>query len=215
MTLRRLHSSGARPDGPTARESVDDGVYPVREDSLLLLPFARVVPGTTLLEVGAGKGAASLEAARHGARTVATDLNRRALEGLRACAGTERLRLEVVRTDLARGLGRFDRILANPPYLPTRPEERDPDPGHNLALDGGTDGCAVTARLAESLADHLNAEGDALVVVSSLQSAVGLAAIDATWKRSGGRRDVVAERWLEGEQLRVWRFQRGRGPDDA
>jgi release factor glutamine methyltransferase len=185
------------------------GVYPPREDSLLLLPFARVAAGTSLLEVGAGLGVASLAAARSGARVVATDLNLEALRRLRAAARAERLDVSVVRTDLANGLRRFDRVLANPPYLPTRPEERDPDRGTNLALDGGPDGCRVLARLLESLPDHLVPGASAYVVGSSLQNGRALAALEAAWRRRGGKQEVVAERSLEGERLVVWRFGLG------
>jgi release factor glutamine methyltransferase len=185
------------------------GVYPPREDSFLLLPFAAVAPGTFLLEVGSGAGVAALTAARCGARVVATDLNLEALRRLRAAASAEHLDVHVLRTDLADGLGRFDRVLANPPYLPTRPEERDPDRGTNLALDGGPDGCRVLGRLLERLPDHLAPGGTAYVVGSSLQNGRALAAIEAEWRRRGGDQAVVAERVLEGERLVVWRFGLG------
>jgi release factor glutamine methyltransferase len=192
-----------------------DPVYPPREDSLLLLPFARVAPPCSVLEVGAGAGLASLEAARRGARVIATDRNPHALRHLRELARAERLDVEVVRTDLAEGLGRFDRILANPPYLPTRPEERDPDRWHNLALDGGPDGCRVTARLVASLPEHLTRTGLAFVVVSSIQSPEGLESIGTAWTAAGGRREVVAERALEGESLQVWQLSIGPPRDPA
>jgi release factor glutamine methyltransferase len=185
-------------------------VYPPREDSQLLLPFAEVPPRTLLLEVGAGAGLAALAAARRGARVVATDLNPYALRRLRARARSEKVDLALVRTDLARGLGRFDRLLANPPYLPTRPEERDPDPWHNLALDGGPDGCRVTARLVAEMEEHLTAAGTAFVVVSSRQDPEALERIRQGWAARGGSVEVAASRRLEGERLEVWRFRPGR-----
>jgi len=202
---------------PSSRERRDRrSVYPPREDSFLLLPFAAVASGTSLIEVGAGSGLAALEAARRGARVVATDRNPEALRLLRARALAERLDLSVVRTDLAAGLGRFDRLLSNPPYLPTRPEERDPDRWTNVALDGGLDGCRVLARLVHDLPDHLAPGGAAYVVGSSLQAGRALAAIVAEWKDRGGDQEVVADRWLEGERLFVWRFSlRDRTPVDA
>ena len=202
---------------PSSRERRDRrSVYPPREDSFLLVPFAAVASGTSLIEVGAGSGLAALEAARRGARVVATDRNPEALRQLRARALAERLDLSVVRTDLAAGLGRFDRLLSNPPYLPTRPEERDPDRWTNVALDGGLDGCRVLARLVHDLPDHLAPGGAAYVVGSSLQAGRALAAIVAEWKDRGGDQEVVADRWLEGERLFVWRFSlRDRTPVDA
>jgi methylase of polypeptide subunit release factors len=129
--------------------------------------------------------------------------------------------LELVRTDLARGLGRFDRIVANPPYLPTRPEERDPDRWQNLALDGGPDGCRVTGRLVEELERHLSPGGEAFVLVSSRQDPDALARIRSGWASHGGSVEVVAAEWvrstgdllvcahreLEGERLEVWRLR--------
>jgi len=190
-------------------------VYPPREDTYLLLPFAQVPPGTTLADVGTGAGLAALTAARHGARVVATDMNPVALRRLLEAARAEHLAIKVVRTDLLRGLGRFDRILANPPYLPTRSKERDPDLGINLALDGGPDGCRVLARLVRGLSRHLAAAGIAYIVVSSLQDPSRRAAILARWVSGGGSYEVAATRWLEGERLDVLRMWRSGAPDRA
>ena len=186
-------------------------MYPPREDTWLLFPFAHVAAGTRFLEVGTGAGLAALEAARCGARVVASDLNPHALRQLQRRARAERLDLALVRTDLARGLGRFDRIVANPPYLPTRPEERDPDRWHNLALDGGPDGCRVTARLVGELDEHLRPGGEAYVITSSLQDPAALGRIRAEWETKGGEVSAAAARPLEGERLEVWRFTVERG----
>jgi release factor glutamine methyltransferase len=203
--MSRFHA----PDSGSAPSSGESApVYPPREDSRLLLPFARVASGTSVLEVGTGSGVAALEAARAGARVVATDLNPWALAALRHRARKEHLALEVVRTDLGAGLGRFGRVLANPPYLPTTPEERDPDPWHNLALDGGPDGCRVLARLVGSLPDHLGPGASAFVVVSSRQDPAALRSIAGRWEALGGRHERVARRELEGETLEVWELAR-------
>lgn len=207
--IRSHRAEVSAPEGRGRRPPFrDDGppVYPAREDTLLLLPFARVGTGTRFLEIGAGSGLVALEAARSGARVVATDLNPYALGRLRELARVERLDVDPVRTDLARGLGQFDRIVANPPYLPTRPPERDPDRWHNLALDGGHDGCRVTARLIGELDEHLLRSGEAFVLVSSLQSASALRRIRTGWFRRGGKLSVAASRQLEGERLEVWRL---------
>jgi len=195
------------PADPEDPPPFEGPVYPPREDTFLLLPFARVAPGTRFLEVGAGSGLAALAAARAGARVVATDLNPFALRRLQHRAAAEGLSVDPVRTDLARGLGRFDRIVANPPYLPTRPGERDPDRWQNLALDGGPDGCRVFARLADELGEHLGPGGSAFVVVSSLQQADALSRIRAGWESRGGGVAVVDARVLEGERLEVWQFR--------
>lgn len=185
-------------------------VYPPGEDSWLLLDSVRVAPGLRVLEIGAGTGIVAVAAARAGARVVATDVNRFALSELRKVALRDRLAVEVVRTDLARGLARFDRVYANPPYLPTRSRERDADRWTNAALDGGRDGCRVTARIVRELPQLLRPGGSAYLVVSSRQSTARLAEIRDGWRARGGSVGEVVRRQLEGERLAVWRFALGR-----
>jgi release factor glutamine methyltransferase len=204
---RRDHARAAGIPPVAGTREASASFYPPREDTLLLLPYAAVRAGSSLLEVGTGSGLLALTAARRGARVVATDRNPFALRAVAAIARAERLDLQLVRTDLARGLGRFDRLLANPPYLPTRPEERDPDRWHNLALDGGPDGCATTARLVASLDDHLALGGEAFVLTSSLQSGARLRDIWAEWRARGRSVEPVARRDLSGERLEVYRFR--------
>jgi release factor glutamine methyltransferase len=70
--------------------------------------------------------------------------------------------------------GRFDIIVANPPYIPTgevaglAPEVREHDPA--LALDGGADGLDAYRRIAGGLAPILNEEGVALFEVGGGQA---------------------------------------------
>ena len=187
----------------------DWAIYPAREDTFLLLPFARASKGEKVADVGTGNGLLALTAARTGARVVATDLNRHALAVLRARAIAEGTALETVRTDLLAGLERFDRILANPPYLPTRPDSREPEPGDRLALDGGPDGLRVTRRLFETLDQHLTPTGRAFLLTSTLQDRDGLAQILGTWLGQGGSVERVASRSLEGERLEVLACARG------
>lgn len=185
---------------------VEARVYPVREDTKLLLPFASAARGSRFLEIGCGAGTASVAAAEAGARVVATDLNPWALRALHRTATTRSLDIATVRTDLAHGLRTFDRILANPPYLPTPPGSRDPDRWVNLALDGGVDGLLVTRRLFAELPEHLTPGGAAFLLVSSRQPVVELEKLRATWTARQGAVDEVAAIGLEGERLAVWRL---------
>ena len=184
-------------------------VYPEREDSRLLARFARPRPGDDVLEIGCGRGLASLAAARHGAHlVVATDLNVSALRALLRRARTENLPLDVLRTDLAAGVRRFDLILSNPPYLPTSVHERDPDPWEDLALNGGPDGCRVTARILRTLPGHLTPSGQAYLLVSSLQFQARLKQLRHRWIERGGRcRTVAREQWGT-ETLSIWCLSR-------
>ncbi|HLY77549.1 MAG TPA: HemK2/MTQ2 family protein methyltransferase, partial [Thermoplasmata archaeon] len=195
---------------PRRRREASGAVYPVREDSRLLARFARPRRGERVLEVGCGRGVATLASARRGARlVVATDLNPAAVRAVLRRARNESLPVEAVRTDLAAGLRRFDLILSNPPYLPTTARQRDRDPWENLALDGGLDGCRVTARLIAELPHHLAPRGRAYLVISSLQSRERLNEIRRRWLRGDGDCSTVArQRWGK-ETLSVWRLSRG------
>jgi len=184
-------------------------VYAPREDTALLVRAAARCQGATVLEVGAGSGAAAFAAVRAGARSVvATDLNPHALRAIRQMARADGLPVEVVRTDLARGLGRFERVLANPPYLPTTAVERDPNRWADLALNGGPGGTETLARLLGTLPRHLAATGRAYVVVSTVQSSARLVRLRARWRARGGTVRVVDRRQLEGERLVLWELRR-------
>lgn len=194
------------PNGPQPRRP---GVYAPREDSELLLPFARIPRRLRVLDIGTGSGILAVAAASSGARVVATDRNLDALRAARELARKRRVDLDCVRTDLARGLRAFDRILCNPPYLPTPVGLVDPEPGDRLALDGGATGLTITRRLLSELSPHLRPRGSAFVLFSTLQDPTERSRLLDGWMRRGGRWRVVARRELEGERLEVVRFSRG------
>ena len=185
----------------------DPEVYPEREDTELLRAFARARRGDWLLDLGTGNGALALAAARRGAGVVATDRNPAALRRLARAARAEGLRLLPVRTDLGRGIRPVDRLLSNPPYLPTPSGGEDPDPWVDLALNGGPDGCRVHARIVAGLFRSLRPGGTAFVLESSLQSPTRRERLRAGFRRRGGRVRRVAERALEGERLEIWEWR--------
>lgn len=146
-------------------------VYPIREDSILLAKSVRVKPWELVLEVGCGLGLAAITAAREGARVAASDLNPFALREVRDRARERGIAVDPVRTDLLEGLGRFDVVMFNPPYLPTSPDQVDPDPWHQRAVDGGPDGLEVVRRFLAALPDHLRPGGRAYLLVASTPEA--------------------------------------------
>jgi len=74
----------------------------------------------------------------------------------------------VIRSDLFEGIrGKFDLIIFNPPYLPTKQAERS-DQWINYALDGGESGRETIGRFLLDLAEHLRPGGRALLLISSL-----------------------------------------------
>lgn len=171
-------------------------VYPLREDSWLLAASVEVHRGETVLEVGCGRGLASLAAARAGGKVVASDRNPFALQGVRSAAHDLGLHLALVRCDLMSGLRTFDVIMFNPPYLRTRPEEQDPDPWVDLALDGGPDGLATIRRFLAQLPDHLACRGRAYLLQAAFPggSFPELPLRGLKLLRVAGTRELPAER---------------------
>lgn len=155
--------------GGTYRIHLHEDVYRPGEDTLLLAQavwqYAR--RGARFLEIGCGSGAVSLVAARSGMKTHATDVNPLAVQFASRNASGNGLSVDVRQGDLfADHVGPFDVVAFNPPYLPTKPEERIPGP-INLAFDGGLDGNETVLRFAGALA-HRDLPGLILVVHSSL-----------------------------------------------
>lgn len=175
-------------------------VYSPESDTLLLLDAAcaEVKAGDRVLEVGTGSGMIAAEIAKI-TRVLATDINPHAI--LCACdAG-----VDVVRTDLFMGIrGPFDLILFNPPYLPTRPEERIDD-WLEYALDGGESGREIIERFIGEAGRVLAPGGRILLLVSSL---TGLPEVLKFCSGYNYSPHVILQDTVEGEVLYVLRIVR-------
>jgi release factor glutamine methyltransferase len=174
-------------------------VYPPDDDTFLLLgaALALVAPGERVLEVGCGSGFISARLASR-AEVTGTDINPHALRQSRQAGVTD-----VVRADLLCGIrGPFDTVIFNPPYLPTRPEERV-DGWLGYALDGGEDGTAVIRRFATQVGRVLAPGGRILLLVSSLSDP---SRVRDTFSAQGFSCSVYSEYRMEGETLFVFVF---------
>jgi len=175
-------------------------VYQPEADTFLLLRAAQteVRAGDRVLEIGTGSG--MIAAGLGGVRCiVATDINPHAV----LCAREKGV--AVVRTDLFNGIrGTFDLVLFNPPYLPTRAEERIDD-WLEYALDGGVDGRAVIERFSSRVGQILAPMGRILLLVSSL---TGVIPVTEIFSRQGFVAAVVMEEIVEDEVLYVIRITR-------
>ncbi|MHC1632039.1 MAG: HemK2/MTQ2 family protein methyltransferase [Methanotrichaceae archaeon] len=139
-------------------------VYEPAEDTALLLRAVQdeIRSADTVLELGCGRGLISAELVSLARSVLATDINPYAVRM------TKRTGIETVQADLFRGIkAKFDLIIFNPPYLPTGPQERL-DGWLNFAFDGGITGRGTVNCFLEDLKEHLNPEGRAFLLVSSL-----------------------------------------------
>ena len=137
-------------------------------DSVGLLHAAPRRAEDDVLDLCTGSGIQALVAARHAGRVVGVDLNPRALRFARFNAQLNGLEnVEFRQGDLYRPVAgeRFDRILANPPFVPS--------PDSTLAFrDGGAGGEAILARIVEGAGGMLR-PGGRLHIVTDLVNPAG------------------------------------------
>ena len=151
-------------------------VYDPAEDTYLLLDAIDIKKNESVLEIGSGCGIISLECARIGANVISTDINPIAVELVKKNFLINQNILngnfEVRSGDLFSPIlssETFDVIIFNPPYLPTKKEQRIGGL-YDLALDGGESGIEVTKKFIGSVSAFLRKDGKAYFVFSSLSS---------------------------------------------
>jgi release factor glutamine methyltransferase len=145
--------------------NIIENVYEPSEDSFLLADEAlsEIKGSERILEVGCGSGIISaVIKANTNASVIGIDINPYAAKCTRENG------IEVIRGDLLSCIkGRFNLIIFNPPYLPTKEDERD-NGWLNAALDGGYNGRKVIYRFLEDAGRCLIRGGKILMLVSSL-----------------------------------------------
>lgn len=163
------------------RFRVSPAVLDPRPDTETLIGEAlkAMKPGCRILDLGTGSGCiiVTLLAECVTCTGVATDLSASALAVARDNAEALGVsgRLNLVQGNwLAPVEGRFELIVANPPYIPAgdiaqlAPDVRDFDP--RGALDGGADGLDAYRRIAAEAGDHLAPGGRVMVEIGAGQA---------------------------------------------
>jgi release factor glutamine methyltransferase len=154
--------------------SLHPEVYDPAEDSFALLDSLKITSKDTILELGTGCGVIALACACQGAKVLCTDINPYAVRLTRQ--NIERNRhlltghIEVRQGNLfsvVKNSERFTIILFNPPYLPTKRNERT-DTWFNVATDGGPTGLQWTKQFLQGLRKHLQPDGAGYFLFSSL-----------------------------------------------
>lgn len=149
---------------------VPKNVYSPSDDTFLMLDALAKIPieGKKVLDVGTGSGILSLFCAARGAHVTATDVNELCLQTAQMAAGALGLSIRSILSDMFSNVReQFNVIIFNPPYLPSSTVE-------DRTVDGGPDGTALSKRFLRSLADHLERDGTALLLVSSLNDSASL-----------------------------------------
>lgn len=145
-------------------------VYPVSEDSILLIESLEIGGGEEVLEIGCGSGVVSLHCAGNGCIVTAVDINPNAVECTAYNAEMNDICLDVRLSDVYSDVKEsFDLIIFNLPYLPVEEEGLQ-----EAAWSGGPDGLGPLPGVLEGSDDHLKDKGRIVIVVSSLMDQDGL-----------------------------------------
>ena len=103
---------------------------------------------------------------------------------------------------------RYDLILSNPPYVPTRelgslPEEFTKEPA--MALDGGRDGLAIIRKILQQSRERLQPHGIVVLEVGGLRAAMDrtLPELDLHWLHTEDGEDCVCV--VQAARLAHWR----------
>lgn len=140
---------------------VEDGVYEPAEDSYLLIKALEVKGNEKILDMGTGCGIIALHLAKKGCKVVAVDINEKAIENAKKNAKANGLKIDFRKSNLFEAINeKFDLIVFNPPYLPTK--------GEDLAWDGGRDGIEIIKKFLEDAKNYLERNGMIYIVLSSL-----------------------------------------------
>ncbi|MCK4319282.1 methyltransferase [Candidatus Micrarchaeota archaeon] len=142
-----------------------NSVYPPSEDSFLLAETTKHLKGK-ILDMGTGPGFIAITNAllNPSNQVTAVDINPKALFSARENAEKKNLNIHFIESDLFSNLkGRFDYILFNPPYLPSKKTQE-------LALDGGKEGSEIILRFLEQAKNFLSPEGNIFLLLSSFNN---------------------------------------------
>ncbi|WP_019926075.1 methyltransferase [Nocardia sp. BMG111209] len=169
------------------------GVYRPQSDTAMLLTAAgaAVPAGGRVLDVGTGSGVLTVAALRSGAgRVTAMDISRRALLSVWLNSLRWWGRVELLHGDIrhTHPRGRYDLVLANPPYVPAC--AADDVRRAARAWAAGPTGRSVLDPLCRLLPRLLRESGAGLIV----QSALADPALTVEMLTAGGLDAVVAAR---------------------
>lgn len=161
--------------------------YKIKVDERVLIPrpeteeLAMMVinaaeEGNSILDLCTGSGAIAIAVAKElenrkcAVKVTATDVSEEALELARENARKNEADVLFLQSDMfTRIRGRFDIIVSNPPYIPTKDldglqrEVKNYEP--RLALDGGEDGLEYYRRIAAAAGRYLNRGGTLILEV--------------------------------------------------
>ena len=133
-------------------------IYEPKEDSFLLLKHIKsnITPKGKVLDMGTGSGILAKEAMKFTSKVTAADIDDKIQKNFP--------KINFIHSDLFSNIkdnDRFNIILFNPPYLPSKGIR-------HIDLDGGRNGTEIMERFLKNAREHLEQNGKILLLCSSL-----------------------------------------------
>ncbi|MBU0497241.1 MAG: methyltransferase [Candidatus Thermoplasmatota archaeon] len=193
---------------------VDSLVYEPSEDTFLMLENLSCTATDRILELGTGCGIIALTCALHSAHVVATDINPHAIsiayQNYMQNKHNLRADVQLLRGNLfsmIKPQPLFDKILFNPPYLPTRESERLPG-WINTAFDGGESGLGIISQFLQPLPHYLTKRGQGYFIASSLSN---ITQLRKSFDKCAVSGSIISQQRFNDETLYLYRVTRLNG----
>jgi len=182
-------------------------VYDPAEDTYLILDVLDFNSNDKIFEIGAGCGIIGLYCAKKGADVVCSDINPFSTDLVRENYERNKDKIkgsiDIRQGDLFSVLQskeKFDLIIFNPPYLPSKKEDLTGG-WFDKAVDGGIDGLSAINRFIDGLSKHLEKGGRSYFIFSSLSDRKKLEKIIS---KNNFKSEVLMSNKFIGETLDVY-----------
>jgi release factor glutamine methyltransferase len=175
-------------------------MYAPSDDTFLLADCIIQYNGKRVLEIGVGSGFLLDILEKNFAYVAGSDIDLQALQHCKqqqnTTAASANILLVCCDAGSAFGVGKFDLIVSNPPYLPNNDNNNNLD----LTVYGGPTGIETTIHFINSALPLLAVDGKLLVVISSFANS---SALDKLVLEKNMHKKVLKERKLFYETLSV------------
>lgn len=175
-------------------------MYAPSDDTFLLADCIIQYNGKRVLEIGVGSGFLLDILEKNFAYVAGSDIDLQALQHCKqqqnTTAASANILLVCCDAGSAFGVGKFDLIVSNPPYLPNNYNNNNLD----LTVNGGLTGIETTIHFINSALPLLAVDGKLLVVISSFANS---SALDKLVLEKNMHKKVLKERKLFYETLSV------------
>jgi release factor glutamine methyltransferase len=173
-------------------------MYAPSDDTFLLADCIRQYNGRWALEIGVGSGLLLDILQKNFTYVAGSDIDLRALQHCKQKKAPSSANLLLLCCDAASafGIGKFDLIISNPPYLPNDEENNIVDP----TVHGGPTGIEATVHFINSALPLLTQDGKLLIVISSFANS---SALDKVVLENDMHKKIVKEKRLFYETLSI------------